>query len=513
VPELESYIRSEKSINHSIPFLALTETWLKSYMSDAQLHIPGYVVSRSDRAKRVGGGVLLYSHSNIPVTRCMAFDDNVCEALFCEFDTIKTCIAVVYRPPSASYSSFSAVLNFLDSCISNVADAGFNCQIMGDFNLPTINWANGIIGSTTSMASATALLSFIDRHFMNQHVMCPTRGSNILDLFITDNDRLVSGVNVKETPLSDHGMVDILLSWNPLSLESSAIPTFDENNFRSLDFNKVNLSGLRSDLGDVDWNALRVSTSFEDFPKLFTDTVFQVCKRHVPLKKPATGGPRHGNALRRKKKRLQGRLDALIEHEANPEHISNVRSQLALVHYEIKEAHCKYRDMKENLALSKIKSNPKYFYSYAKQLSKVRSSISMLLDKNGLIKTDSKDMADILQEQFSSVFSDPAAVDVKDPCYDVPDIKHPLLDHDIVLCEEDVLKAIQQIPSSSACGPDGIPVALLKDCCNELVIPIMMIWSESMDSGVVPKFYKEALISPLYKKGIEPWLQTTVLWH
>ena len=29
----------------------------------------------------------------------------------------------------------------------------------------------------------------------------------------------------------------------------------------------------------------------------------------------------------------------------------------------------------------------------------------------------------------------------------------------------------------------------------------MMIWSESMDSGVVPKFYKEALISPLFKKG------------
>ena len=138
MPELESYIRSEKSTNHSIPFLALTETWLKSYMSDAQLHIPGYVVSRSDRAKRVGGGVLLYSHSNIPVTSCRAFDDNVCEALFCEFDTIKTCIAVVYRPPSASHSSFLAVLNFLDSCISNVADAGFNYQIMGDFNLPFI---------------------------------------------------------------------------------------------------------------------------------------------------------------------------------------------------------------------------------------------------------------------------------------------------------------------------------------------------------------------------------------
>ena len=104
-------IGDERSKGHMLPFIALTETWLKSYMSDAQLRIPGYVVSRCDRDKRVGGGVLLYSHQHLPISACNTFDDSICQALFCRFDTVKMC-AVVYRPPNAPSSSFKSVISF-----------------------------------------------------------------------------------------------------------------------------------------------------------------------------------------------------------------------------------------------------------------------------------------------------------------------------------------------------------------------------------------------------------------
>ena len=81
-------------------------------MSDAQLQIPGYSVSRSDRDARMGGGVLLYSHVNLPVSECNTFDDGTCEGLFCSFSTMKTCVAVAYRPPNSSLSSFKALLSF-----------------------------------------------------------------------------------------------------------------------------------------------------------------------------------------------------------------------------------------------------------------------------------------------------------------------------------------------------------------------------------------------------------------
>ena len=58
VRAIQSIIHEEKANNHSIPFISITESWLKSYISDAQVNIPGYMVSRSDRGGRVrlGGG-------------------------------------------------------------------------------------------------------------------------------------------------------------------------------------------------------------------------------------------------------------------------------------------------------------------------------------------------------------------------------------------------------------------------------------------------------------------------
>lgn len=504
VKELQSIIQEEKTKNHSLPFVAVTETWLKSYISDAQLHIPGYVVSRSDRVFRIGGGVLLYSHQNLPVSDCQSYDDRICEAVFCRFDTIKTCVAVVYRPPNAPTSSFAALLDFISSCIRNVSDDSYDFNITGDFNLPVIDWETNAIscsGSLDLTQSSNLLLTFNSNHFLNQYVMCPTRGSNVLDLFLTNNSRLVSNVECKTTSMSDHNMVDIMLAWNPLSGDESKVPTFDENSFRSLDFSKADVSNLKQKLSEVDWVMLRSVCTFEEFPALFTDTLFQICQSCVPVKKVPTGRPKQLNALRRRKVRTRARLDALISSNGDATHISNVRTKLALICYDIKEAFNEQLDRKERNAVEKIKTNPKYFYSYAKSLSRVKSTVNMLFNNDGNIVTDPKAMADVLQHQFSSVFSDPLSPDIVDPVFDSPEIVQPLQDNDFVINDEDILSAISAIPTDSASGPDGIPVTLLKSCASELCHPIRLIWEESFHSGKVPQFYKETHISPLYKKG------------
>ena len=56
---------------------------------------------------------------------------------------------------------------------------------------------------------------------------------------------------------------------------------------------------------------LRALCSFEEFPMLFTDTLFQVCSASVPARKASSGRPKHINALRRKRKRLETRLNAV----------------------------------------------------------------------------------------------------------------------------------------------------------------------------------------------------------
>ena len=89
---------------------------------------------------------------------------------------------------------------------------------MGDFNFPEIDWdtTTALPGNTNeALSSADSLLRFISNNLMNQYVHVPTRGNNILDLFISSNPYLVTHVTNKNTNLSDHDIIDINISSNP----------------------------------------------------------------------------------------------------------------------------------------------------------------------------------------------------------------------------------------------------------------------------------------------------------
>ena len=79
----------------------------------------------------------------------------------------------------------------------------------------------------------------------------------------------------------------------------------------------------------------------------------------------------------------------------------------------------------------------------------------------------------------------------------------PLISSDTepVLTPDKIVEAISEIKLDSAPGPDGIPAILLKRCATSLCVPIHLLWSESMSSGIVPSFYKTGFVSPLFKKG------------
>ena len=80
-------------------------------------------------------------------------------------------------------------------------------------------------------------------------------------------------------------------------------------------------------------------------------------------------------------------------------------------------------------------------------------------------------------------------------------IEQPQEIEDFEISEESILAAIKEINADSAPGPDGIPPILLKNCAKEFCHPLKIIWEESFERGCVPMFYKETLITPLYKKG------------
>ena len=69
------------------PIIAISETWLKSRHTEAQVNIPNYQTLRADRsADRIRGGSLLYIHNKLPTRNVSYFDDKFYEAVICCFN-------------------------------------------------------------------------------------------------------------------------------------------------------------------------------------------------------------------------------------------------------------------------------------------------------------------------------------------------------------------------------------------------------------------------------------------
>ena len=57
------------------------------------------------------------------------------------------------------------------------------------------------------------------------------------------------------------------------------------------------------------------------------------------------------------------------------------------------------------------------------------------------------------------------------------------------------------IKSEAAAGPDGISPLLLKIFCEELILPLQIIFSNSMAEGIFPEIWKKCYVTPVKKPG------------
>ena len=147
-----------------------------------------------------------------------------------------------------------------------------------------------------------------------------------------------------------------------------------------------------------------------------------------------------------------------------------------------------------------MKENTKAFYRYAKSHSVVRTGIPVLLE-GGRVIVDDVEKANAFQEHFSSVYSDPMCSGIKDPSFVDAEIQHVMLDDALELTENQIIDAIADMNANSSAGPDGIPALLLKKCAVSLAYPLVLMWQESFDRGLVPEWYKLSHVCPLHKKG------------
>ena len=127
-------------------------------------------------------------------------------------------------------------------------------------------------------------------------------------------------------------------------------------------------------------------------------------------------------------------------------------------------------------------------------------------DTNSL-SNDKHEMCRLLVDQFTSVFTIP------DPQHIITDpvsffthenntgINKSLSLTDIMLNEDIIIEAIHKLSPNSAAGPDCIPSSLLVNRATELAPVLLLIFSDSLSHGVIPKSWERAAIIPIYKSG------------
>ena len=110
--------------------------------------------------------------------------------------------------------------------------------------------------------------------------------------------------------------------------------------------------------------------------------------------------------------------------------------------------------------------------------------------------SESTAKAELLNDFFSSVFTREIDTDIpvlKPMC----DVK--LLDIDVRL--ETIKTRLNSLKEDKAAGDDNLSPRVLKAISDEIAYPISVIFRRSLDTGCVPRDWRTANVTPIYKKG------------
>lgn len=175
-----------------------------------------------------------------------------------------------------------------------------------------------------------------------------------------------------------------------------------------------------------------------------------------------------------------------------------------------KKLQTSYRNEKsqnEHKAVGAIKRNSKYFFTYAKKFSIISAGIGPFIDAAKNVISNPLKMAEMLADQYCSVFSQPKETLAESTEY-FPDENHTATGststpniRDINFTRKDIEEAINELSPTAAAGPDRFPAILLKTCRAVLSEPLYYIWRKSLDTGTIPGRLKIAFIIPIHKGG------------
>ena len=488
-------------------FAAFTETHSKKCL-DSELWVDGYNLFRSERNVRECGGCCLYTHDSLICTEILKSSNDMVELLIVKIENMDLIIIVIYRPPDTFLQKFQEQLRKVEVFLKSVKTPSPNILLLGDFNFSHLKWENQegqakicqVTGATNDVKSQLHLLfSLCNDYYLNQFVWEKTREKNTLDLIFTNNEALVHHMEVTPTIFSDHHLIEVTSRLGmPLSkkLQINAKDGFSVFNFNKSD---IDWDAINHSLMKTDWKRISENKDETMFLKEIMETAMRLCNSRIKKrnkKRPKTA--RYVRLLYKRRRLITNRLAA---NRIRLQHKRKIEEELKEIENKLKYHYKSEAEEEEKKAIDKLKSNPRFFYSFAKKKQRSQTGIGPLKRKDGSFTDSPEEMADLLNEQYESVFSKPKSeFKILNPdVFFFSEISTGPKITDIELTPEDFIKAIDEMPLQCAPGPDTWNSVFIKKCKTSLALPFSILWRKSLDSGLIPDDLLFTDIAPLHK--------------
>lgn len=370
-----------------------------------------------------------------------------------------------YFSPTGSASVLTENMRGLCKELEQLIRVDFTTIITGDFNLPNLDWTSGGLNSS-EFSKEFIFASFCSTSGLSQLVTIPTRGQNILDLLLTDDEDIVTNLITVPTPCkSDHLALSFRLLLGKTSPGMSA----------RLNYHKSDYEAVFATLACTNWRSFFLPCESVDSQyNAFRDYVAHLVTGHTPR---------------------TGKMSSPIEHflAKGAVRLLNLQPN-KLCHSRLSKELSKAARRLRKLQESELQiNNAKEFFRYARSRIKLPAPIGPLVLGDRTATSDS-DKAEILSTHFRGVFLQSSSFNFNN-CSFQGDC------NDVSFDQFTIALKLKELKRKSCLTPDGLPPIIFRELDIALAEPLSIIFTRSFEDGVVPFLFKESIVTPIHKKG------------
>ena len=182
----------------------------------------------------------------------------------------KLFVGVFYNPPSSNCNTIHQLQSSLAALPGSLP-----VVLCGGFNQPNIDWSHFNPSPVVHSRENSLLCDPISDFNLQQMVMEPTRGANILDLLFTNRPDILHEVKVVDgLPGSDHDAVYFSINLGRRRFLRQKRLVYN--------FKKANFDLFREMLSKVPWDCCFLSESINECWENFKDVLSSVADQCIP---------------------------------------------------------------------------------------------------------------------------------------------------------------------------------------------------------------------------------------